>query len=140
GLVLADGLGFPAPVGAFAAALAFAFGVERLARGRRSGYDSLTALVLVGAHAPGGILASDVFHSGASVDSLLFGSLLLIGTRDLVLAAVSSATVLGGSLLLGRRWLAIGFDAGSARALGIRSAVPDALLLTLIAFAVVSAL
>ena len=35
GLVLADGLGFSAPLGAFAAALAFAFGVERLARSRR---------------------------------------------------------------------------------------------------------
>ena len=32
GLVLADGLGFSAPLGAFAAALVFAFGVERLAR------------------------------------------------------------------------------------------------------------
>ena len=31
---------------------------------RRSGYDSLTALVLVGALALGVILASDVFHSG----------------------------------------------------------------------------
>ena len=140
GLVLADGLGFSAPLGAFAAALAFAFGVERLARSRRSGYDSLTALVLVGALALGVILASDVFYSGASVDSLLFGSLLLIGTRDLVLAALSSATVLAASLVLGRRWLAIGFDAGSARALGIRSAVPDAVLLVLIAFGVVSAL
>ena len=140
GLVLADGLGFSAPLGAFAAALAFAFGVERLARSRRSGYDSLTALVLVGALALGVILASDVFHSGASVDSLLFGSLLLIGTRDLVLAALSSAIVLGASLLLGRRWLAIGFDAGSARALGIRSAVPDAILLVLIALGIVSAL
>jgi zinc/manganese transport system substrate-binding protein len=140
GLVLADGLGFSAPLGAFAAALAFAFGVERLARSRRSGYDSLTALVLVGALALGVILASDVFHSGASVDSLLFGSLLLIGTRDLVLAAASSAAVLAASLLLGRRWLAIGFDAGSARALGIRSAVPDAVLLVLIAAGVVAAL
>jgi ABC-type Zn uptake system ZnuABC Zn-binding protein ZnuA len=140
GLVLADGLGFSAPLGAFAAALAFAFGVERLARSRRSGYDSLTALVLVGALALGVILASDVFHSGASVDSLLFGSLLLISTRDLVLAALSSAIVLGASLILGRRWLAIGFDAGSARALGIRSAVPDAILLVLIALGIVSAL
>jgi len=140
GLVLADGLGFSAPLGAFAAALAFAFGVERLARSRRGGYDSLTALVLVGALALGVILASDVFHSGASVDSLLFGSLLLIGTRDLVLAVVSSAIVLGASLVLGRRWLAIGFDAASARALGIRSAVPDAILLVLIAAGIVVAL
>ncbi len=85
--MLADGLGFSAPLGAFAAALVFAFGVERLARRPRAGYDSLTALVLVAALAGGVVLASDVFHSGANVDSLLFGSLLLIGTRDLVLAA-----------------------------------------------------
>jgi ABC-type Mn2+/Zn2+ transport system permease subunit len=81
GLVLADGIGFPAPLGAFAAALLFAFGVERLARSRGGGYDSLTALVLVGALAAGVILASDVFHSGADVDTLLFGSLLVVGTR-----------------------------------------------------------
>ena len=79
GLVLADGLGFSAPLGAFAAALVFAFGVERLARRPRAGYDSLTALVLVAALAGGVVLASDVFHSGGNVDSLLFGSLLLTG-------------------------------------------------------------
>ena len=140
GLVLADGLGFSAPLGAFAAALFFAFGVDRLARSRRTGYDSLTALVLVGALALGVILASDVFFSGASVDALLFGSLLLIGTRDLVLAGASSALVIAATVLLGRRWLAIGFDEGGARSLGIRSAFPDAFLLVLIAFAVVAAL
>ena len=90
GLVLADGLAFPAPLGALAAALVFAFGVERLARRRRGGYDSLTALVLVGALALGVILASDVFHSGANVETLLFGSLLLVGTRELAIAAAAS--------------------------------------------------
>src|SRR5262245_47558887 len=71
GLVLADGLGFAAPLGAFAAALVFAFGVERLARSRRASSDSATALALVGALAAGVILASDVFESGANVDTLL---------------------------------------------------------------------
>src|SRR5258706_14523387 len=64
GLVLADGLGFSAPLGALGVALLFALGVERLARRRGGGYDSLTALVLVGALATGVILASDVFRSG----------------------------------------------------------------------------
>jgi ABC-type Zn uptake system ZnuABC Zn-binding protein ZnuA/ABC-type Mn2+/Zn2+ transport system permease subunit len=141
GLVLADGLAFPAPLGALAAALAFAFGVGRLAGDRRrSGYDSLTALVLVGALALGIILASDVFHSGSEVDSLLFGSLLAIGDSDLVLAAVASALAVGVSVVLGRQWLATGFDAASARALGARPAVSDALLLTLVALVVTSAL
>ena len=80
GLVLADGLGFSAPLGAFArgARRSRSASSGSRAAGAR-GYDSLTALVLVGALALGVILASDVFHSGANVDSLLFGSLLLIG-------------------------------------------------------------
>jgi ABC-type Zn uptake system ZnuABC Zn-binding protein ZnuA/ABC-type Mn2+/Zn2+ transport system permease subunit len=140
GLVLADGLAFSPQLGGFAAALAFAFGVERLARSRRSGYDSLTALVLVGALALGVILASDVFHSGSNVETLLFGSLLLVGTRELVFAAFASAVVLAAAALLGRRWLAVGFDAGTARALGVRSGAPDAVLLAVIALSVTSAL
>ena len=121
GLVLADGLGFSAPLGAFAAALVFAFGVERLARRPRAGYDSLTALVLVAALAGGVVLASDVFQSGGNVDSLLFGSLLLTGTRDLVLAGAASAAAVAATLALGPRWLARGFDPAAARALGLRS-------------------
>jgi manganese/iron transport system permease protein len=138
GLVLADGLGFSAPLGAFAAALLFAFGVERLARRPRAGYDSLTALVLVAALAGGVVLASDVFHSGGNVDSLLFGSLLLTGTRDLVLAGMASAAAIVATLVLGPRWLARGFDAASAQAMGLRSQLPDALLLVFIAFSVVA--
>ncbi len=140
GLVVADGLGFSAPLGAFGAALVFALAVELLARARRSEYGSFTALVLVGAMASGVILASDVFHSGANVETLLFGSLLLIGTRELALAAVVSALVLLSSILLGRRWVAVGFDARNAGALGARSPLPDALLLLLVAAAVVASL
>src|SRR4029079_12021371 len=83
GLVLAGGLGFAAPLGAFAVGGAFAATVGQLsARDRRAGYDSLSARVLVAALASGVILASDVFHSGSQVDALLFGSLLLIDPSD----------------------------------------------------------
>src|SRR6266508_2706410 len=90
GLVLADGLGFAALLGAAASALVFAAGVERTSRRRRVGYDSLTALVLVGALALGVILASDVFHSGANVETLLFGSLLLIDRADVFVSALAA--------------------------------------------------
>ena len=89
GLVLADGIGFSAVLGAAASALVFAGGVEQASRRRRVGYDSLTALVLVGALAGGVILASDVFHSGSNIETLLFGSLLLIGHRELLFAAAA---------------------------------------------------
>src|SRR4051812_4835861 len=140
GLVLADGLSFSPLLGAFGAAGIFAVAVAGLGRRRRDEYASFTALVLVGALALGVILASDVFHSGSSVETLLFGSLLLIGDRELVVAAAASAGAVAATVALGRRWVAIGFDASVARSLGVRSALPDALLLGLVAVAVVASL
>jgi len=136
GLVLADGLGFGAVLGAAAAALAFAGGVERASRRRKVGYDSLTALVLVAALAGGVILASDVFHSGSNIETLLFGSLLVIGHQELLFAAAASIAAVVLSVLLGRRWLAVGFDGEYAQAVGLRSPLPDAVLLVLIALSV----
>ena len=102
----------------------FALVVTTLGRRHRGEQDSLVAVALVGCLAAGAILASDVFESGAHVESLLFGSLLLIGTGDMVLAGCCSAAVLGLSLVLGDRWLARGFDSEGADALGVRSSLP----------------
>jgi ABC-type Zn uptake system ZnuABC Zn-binding protein ZnuA/ABC-type Mn2+/Zn2+ transport system permease subunit len=142
GLVLADGLGFGALLGAGGTAALVALAVGYLARreGARDRYDSLTALVLVAALALGVILASDVFHSGANVETLLFGSLLLVDNGDLAFAAVATAIVLAAAALLEERWLAAGFDPGAARALGARSALPDGILLALVALMAVAAL
>jgi ABC-type Zn uptake system ZnuABC Zn-binding protein ZnuA/ABC-type Mn2+/Zn2+ transport system permease subunit len=140
GLVAADGLGFAPLLGAVGAAGVFAFAVAGLARNRRDEYASFTALVLVGALALGVILASDVFHSGANVETLLFGSLLLIDRTDLVVAAAASVAALLLTIALGRRWLATGFDPVNARALGARSPLPEAVLLVLVAAAVVASL
>jgi len=147
GLVLADGLGFAAALGGFGAALLFALTVgglgaagDRHAAEQREGHDARTALVLVAALAAGVVLASDVFHSAASVESLLFGSLLAIGPGDVRLAAAAAVVTLIASTLLGTRWLAIGFDPRAARTLGVRSRLPDAILLTLVAFGAVATL
>src|SRR4051794_36495502 len=140
GLVLADGLGFSAHLGAGATALVVAGSVGWLARRDGERYDSVTALVLVAALAAGVLLASDVFHSGANVETLLFGSLLVISPGDVWFAAAASAVVLAGSALLGHRWLATGFDPAAARALGVRSAAPDAALLVLVGLVAVAAL
>ena len=140
GLVLADGLGFSPPIGAALGAAGFAGGVDLLVRSRRASYDTETALVLVGALALGVILASDVFHSGTNVQTLLFGSLLLIGTRELVLAAAVSLLAVVGTVALGRFWLVRGFDPLAASSLGSRSALPDGALLGLVAFAAIAGL
>jgi ABC-type Zn uptake system ZnuABC Zn-binding protein ZnuA/ABC-type Mn2+/Zn2+ transport system permease subunit len=138
GLVLADGLGFAAPLGAFGAAVVFSAGSALLGRREEEATDSAVAIVLVGCLAAGTILASDVFGSGANVETLLFGSLLLIDGSDLILAGVAAALTLAVSLLLGRRWLALGFDsAGTTPGAG---GWLDLALFGLIALAITAAL
>jgi ABC-type Zn uptake system ZnuABC Zn-binding protein ZnuA/ABC-type Mn2+/Zn2+ transport system permease subunit len=139
GLVLADGLGFAAPLGAFGAAVAFTAGASAL-RGRRTGQDAAVALVLVGCLAGGVILASDVFGSGSNIETLLFGSLLLVDGGDLALAAGVAVATLLASALIGQHWLRIGFDPGLADPEGPRPQVFDAVLLGLLALASTAAL
>src|SRR5204862_176534 len=112
GLVLADGLGFAGPLGAFGAALVFAVGVERLARGRRVRHDTLTALVLVGALALGVVLASAVFHSQSNVETLLFGSAVAV-IAGVVFALTAVALARPRLLLAGAAALLLAGCAGS---------------------------
>ena len=121
--------------------MAVAVGLLARREGARDRYDSLTALVLVAALAVGVILASDVFHSAGSVESLLFGSLLLVDPRRLRLRrGQRGVRRRRRGFVLEQRWLATGFDPGSARALGARSALPDIVLLALVALVGVAAL
>jgi len=140
GLVLADGLGFAAPLGAFGAAAAFALAAALLSGRDEEGRDSAVAMVLVGCLAGGVILASDVFGSGSNIETLLFGSLLLVDGGDIALAAVAAVLAVAGSLLLGGRWLAAGFDPGAAFSLRSGGRRLDLLLLGLVALATTAAL
>jgi manganese/iron transport system permease protein len=134
GLVLADAWGVPAQPLAMATGLGFAGGV------RRAGSDVATALGMVGMLALGIVLASDVYESGSGVDRLLFGSLLAVSDLDLWLTGAVAVLAVGANLAMRRTWLAAGFDASGAVALGVRARFGDGLLLGLIAAAVVVAL
>src|SRR5262249_1162508 len=83
GLVLASGLGFAPLAGALGTGALVAIGVGGLSTRRQSGYDVYTGLALVAALVVGVVLASNVFHSGSQVDSLLFGSVFAITDLDL---------------------------------------------------------
>jgi ABC-type Mn2+/Zn2+ transport system permease subunit len=133
GLVLAAGIGFAPLAGALGTGFAFALGVGRLS-GRR-GYDALTALALVACLALGVTLASDVFHSGSDVDTLLFGSLLAIRSSDLTFAALVAVLAVATTVVAGPRWLARGFDPAARSGAGF-----DLALLGLVALAAVAAL
>jgi ABC-type Mn2+/Zn2+ transport system permease subunit len=140
GLVVAGPAGVAPQLAALGAALLYAGGVEGLRRTRRVAQDAATGLVLVGALALGVVLASDVFETSAGVDRLLFGSLIGLSDRDVWLTAGVLAAAAGLEAGLRRSWLAQGFDPATARALGIRAHVGDALLLAAVAAAAVVAL
>ena len=137
GLVLADGLGFAAPLGALGAAAVFALLVAAVARRPSDDRGAAVAVVLVGMLALGVILASDVFESSAGIETLLFGSLLLIDGGELALAAGVSGLAVLAAVLAGRHWVAHGFDAGGET---VRPpALLEPALLILIALAVAAA-
>jgi ABC-type Zn uptake system ZnuABC Zn-binding protein ZnuA/ABC-type Mn2+/Zn2+ transport system permease subunit len=140
GLVLAEGLGFAPFLGALGVAVLFALALGAQAGRRSPDYDTVTALVLVGALAGGILLASDVFLSGGEVESLLFGSLLLIDGGDLVIAAGAAVVAIAATAVLGARWTAIGFDPGATRDAGLPAARLDLALLLLIALSAVACL
>jgi ABC-type Mn2+/Zn2+ transport system permease subunit len=140
GLVVAGPWGIPAQVAALGAGLLYAGGLERLVRRRGVAPDAATGLLLVAALAAGTILASDAYPAGVGVDQLLFGTLLGLDDADLALSAAIALLALAATVTVGRTWLATGFDPQAAPALGVRSALGDALLLAGLALAVVAVL
>jgi ABC-type Mn2+/Zn2+ transport system permease subunit len=139
GLVVAGPAGIPPALAAVGVGVGFAAALERLRHRTRLGGDAATALLLVSALAIGIVLASDVFASGSEVDTLLFGSLLAVGSEELLTTALVLALVLAVTALWRRTWIAIGFDAESARALGLWTSPADWVLAMAIAVAVVAA-
>src|SRR4051795_8988065 len=164
GLVVAGPWGVPAQLTALVCAVGFGGVLERVQRTRRLDPDAAIGLLLVAALAVGVVLASDVYHSGAGVDRLLFGSLIALPPTGLGLAGgagvggrlsgslialqptdlwLTAAAAVGALLCdvgLRRSWLATGFDADGARAGGGRVAFADRALLLAVAVAVVVAL
>src|SRR4051794_30926357 len=140
GLVVAGPWGLAPPLAALGAGIGFAGLLARLTRRRATSADAATGLLLTGALALGAVLASDVYHSGAGVDRLLFGTLLGIGDGDLWLAAAVALAALAATAALARTWLATGFDPAGAPALGIPAQRGDWILLALLAATVVAAL
>jgi manganese/iron transport system permease protein len=136
GLVVAGPWGIPAQLAGLGAALGFGGALERLGRTRRVDTDAATGLLLVAALAVGVVLASDVYHSGAGVDRLLFGSLIALEPSDLWLTAAALAAALLADAALARAWLADGFDPDAARATGVRTALAHRVLLLAVAAAV----
>ena len=138
GLVLGFGLGFSPWLGAFGVAAGFVGAQTLLERRCKLDAGAITGLLLATALAAGSVLTSDVFHSSATVDGLLFGSLLGIGDADLARALALAFTCIALILIAGRGLLATSFAPSAAASLGYRRGIYDAVLLLVLGAAVVS--
>jgi ABC-type Mn2+/Zn2+ transport system permease subunit len=117
GLVVAALTGAPLVLGAIAGVLVAAAGIALVARDQRLGGDTGVAVVVSALLGLGAMLALSP-ETPPRLQELLFGDLLGVGTSDLVVAGALALGVVV-ALVAGHRSLAlVGFDRGSARALG----------------------
>lgn len=131
GLIVADAIGIAPQAGAVLGATGLAAGSGILNPGKSDG--TRIALWLTGAMAAGALIASDISHPGAGVDTALFGSLLTVGSSDILTAAIAAAAGFWAAATGGPRWLAQGM-------LGRPSPRWDALLFLVVALAVLAQL
>ncbi len=136
GLVGASLLGLPLVAGGAVGAGAAASGIAAV--GERRGIDRDTSVGVVVTFAFGlGALLALMPDSPPGIQELLFGDVLAVSRRDLVVTALIALPVLALLWVLHERLLAVGFDRTTARAIGIAPRPVELVVMLLVAAAVV---
>ena len=138
GLVGAALLGLPLLLGAAGGIVAAALAVGLAGRIPGIGRDTAVAIVVTGMFGLGALLALSP-DTPAGLQELLFGDVLGVSDGDLALAAGLSLLVVAGLAIAHGRLLAVGFDRGAARGLGVSPGVADAVVLVLLAVTILVA-
>ena len=138
GLVIAALAGAPLVLGALGGVLVAAAGIALVARDARLSSDVGVAVCVSALLGLGGILALSP-ASPPRLQELLFGDLLGVSSGDLAVAGVLAGGVVL-ALAAGHRSLAlVGFDRGSAAALGARPGRWELMLLAVLGVTTVAA-
>jgi ABC-type Mn2+/Zn2+ transport system permease subunit len=138
GLVIAALAGAPLVLGGALGLVVAAIAVAVAGRTPAIGHDTAVAVVVTALLGLGALLALSP-DTPARLQELLFGDVLGVSDGDLVLAGALTAVVLGALALLHPSLLVVGFDRGSARALGRVPIVVDVALGVLVALAILVA-
>jgi ABC-type Mn2+/Zn2+ transport system permease subunit len=115
--------------------LVAALAIALAGRAPEVGPDTAVAVVVSALFGLGALLALSA-SSPPGLQALLFGDILGVSTFDLWLAVALAAVTAAATRLLHRQLLVVGFDRSSARALGGRPLLADAVLLVLLALSV----
>ena len=132
GLVGAALLGLPLRLGGAVGILIAAVLIAIASRLATDTADTAIAVVITSMFRLGVLMALSP-DSPPGIQELLFGDLLGVSDRDLVIAATVAAAIGGVLWLMHDRLLAIGFDRGTGPAIGTSAATVNTLLLILVA-------
>ncbi|MFE0423359.1 zinc ABC transporter permease AztB [Streptomyces sp. NPDC058953] len=138
GVALAALLGGNLLVGAAVSAAVMTAGVTVLERSPRLSRDTGIGLLFVGMLSLGVIIVSRSQSFAVDLTGFLFGDVLAVRERDLVLLGAALAVALVVSALGHRAFVALAFDPRKARTLGLRPGLAHAVLLGLLGLAIVA--
>ena len=124
-------------VGATIFTLATALAIGLVSRRGRVSYDTAIGILFAGAFALGVLLMSTIHGYTVDLFSFLFGNVLGISGRDLLLVVLLGAIVVLTIILFYKELLLLSFDPITAEAMGYPVQVLDYLLLGLIALTIV---
>lgn len=124
-------------LGATVFAVATALGIGLVSRRSRVSYDTAIGILFAGAFALGVLLMSTIQGYTVDLFGFLFGNVLGISRRDLLLAGLLGALVVLTVVLLYKELLLLSFDPTVAEAMGYPVQALNYLLLGLIALTIV---
>jgi manganese/iron transport system permease protein len=124
-------------LGAAIFALATALGIGLISRRARMSYDTAIGILFAGAFALGVLLMSTIRGYTVDLFSFLFGNILGISERDLLLVGLLGAVVVLTIALFYKELLLLSFDPTVAEAMGYPVQALNYLLLALIALTIV---
>jgi ABC-type Mn2+/Zn2+ transport system permease subunit len=139
GVVIAAVVGFNLYLGGAAAGVLAALAVTALTRRRGHDASTATAVALAAGFALGVALMSAQNGFTKDLTAYLTGSILTVGTEDLLVAAAVTVAVAVVLAALSKELLFTAFDPAGARAAGYRTGAIDLLVLILIETVVATA-
>ena len=138
GVAIATLVGLPVVLGAAVSALVMSAGVGIVSRRGRLSNDTTIGLLFVGMLALGVIIVSRSRSFAVDLTAILFGDVLAIGWRDVLLLAAALLVTLVVATLFHRPFVALAFDPRVARTLGMRPRLAQTVLTGLVTLAVVA--
>lgn len=127
-------------VGALGAALAVALGIGALSRRGAVREDSAIGILFAAALSLGVLLISSMRTYAVDLSHILFGNVLGVSARDLVLTAATAAAVLAAVALLYKELVVVSFDPVLAATLRLPAERLRTVLLVLLALTIVVSL